>query len=192
MSERFGWLQVICGFLLMVISSGCSTLNQYVASPPSTTIPTSPSTPPKSTLEAFALPTDTSIPSALTPQPAEITFEVVFDKNYHCTVVGPTEVPTGEYLFLLNNQSDRKVDIAVTLLIDGHTYQDLLDLQSETGVPFVKVYWMSQPYYYTKDHQVWNYSFDETGEHVILILQHVFEGAWICDPFMVTETATEK
>jgi hypothetical protein len=50
---------------------------------------------------------------------------------------------------------------------------------------------MSQPYYFTKDHKVWTYSFDEAGEHVILILQHVFEGIWICDPFQVIEAPTE-
>jgi plastocyanin len=121
----------------------------------------------------------------------EITFEVTFDENHNCTVSGPTEVPTGDYLISLNNLSERKVDVAVTHLIDGHNYQDLLNLQSDFGEPFVKVYWMSQPYYFTKDHKVWTYSFDESGEHVILILQHVFEGVWICDPFYVIEAPTE-
>ena len=94
-------------------------------------------------------------------------------------------------MLLLNNQSDRKVDIAVTHLNDGRTYQDLLDLQSEPGEPFVKVNWMSQPYYFTRDHKVWNYTFDETGEHAIMILQHVHVGMWICESFQVIEAVTE-
>ena len=74
-------------------------------------------------------PAPTSMPTHTpTPQPPEITFEVTFDEDENCIVTGPSEISTGEYLFQLNNQSDRKVDIAVTHLIDGHTYQDLLFL----------------------------------------------------------------
>ncbi len=121
------------------------------------------------------------------PEPPEITFEVTFDKDENCIVTGPSKVPTGDYLFALKNQSDRKVDIAVTHLVDGHTYQDLLDLQEKYGEPFVKIYWMSQPYYFTRDHKVWHYTLDEAGEHAIMLLQHVFEGAWICQPIQVME-----
>jgi hypothetical protein len=67
----------------------------------------------------------------------------------------------------------------------------LLDLQNEYGEPFEKVYWMSQPRYYTIDHEVLNYTLDEAGEHVIMILKHVFEGAWICDPFQVIDASDE-
>jgi hypothetical protein len=131
-------------------------------------------------------PTPTSIPANTpTPQPPEITFEVTFGEDENCIVTGPSEVSTGEYLFQLNNQSDRKIDIAVTHLIEGHTYQDLLDLQKSYGEPFVKVYWMSQPYYFTRDHIVWHYTLDEPGEHAILLLQHVYVGMWICQPIQV-------
>jgi hypothetical protein len=135
-------------------------------------------------------PSQTSEQSNPSPQPSGITFEVTFDEHHRCTISGPKEVPTGDHQIILNDLSELKVDLAVTHLIDGHNYQDLLNLQSEPGSPFVKVYWMSQPYYYTKDHKVWNYSFDEAGEHVVLILRHVFEGIWICDPFQVIEAPT--
>ena len=123
-----------------------------------------------------------------TPQPSKITFEVTFDSDENCIVTGPNEIPTGEYLFQLNNQSDRKVNITVTHLIDGHTYEDLFDLQDEYGEPFVIVYWMSQPYYFTKDHKVWHYTLDEAGEYAILVVQYVFEGKWICQPIQVVES----
>jgi hypothetical protein len=122
-----------------------------------------------------------------TPQPPETTFEVTFDKDENCIVTGPNKILTGDHLFSLNNQSERKVDIAVTHLIDGHTYQDLLYLQEAYGEPFVKVYWMSQPYYFTRDHKVWHYSLDEAGEHAILLLEHVHVGIWICQPIQVVE-----
>ncbi len=135
---------------------------------------------------------DTSAPtltlvSTPTPRSLAVTFEVIFDEEENCIVRGPTEVPTGEYLFLLNNQSDRKVSVSVTHLIDGHTFQDLLDLQDEYGEPFVIEYWMSQPYYFTRDHKVWHYSLGEAGEYAILIVQYVFEGKWICQPIQVME-----
>jgi hypothetical protein len=140
--------------------------------------------------ESAPAPSDTPQQPTPSPQLIENTFEITFDGS-NCHAAVPAEVPAGEYLFQLNNQSDRNVDVAVTHLIDDHTYQDLLDLQSEPGEPFVKVYWMSQPYYYTRDHKVWNYSLDEAGEYAILILQHVHVGMWICGPFRVIEAASE-
>ncbi len=154
---------LISSVLLVAILAGCASLAQ------NTPIPTS-------------IPANTPA-----PQPPEITFEVTFDTDETCIVTGPSEIPTGDYLFSLNNQSERKVDVAVTHLIDGHTYPDLLDLQEGYGEPFIKVYWMSQPYYFTKDHEVWHYSLDEPGEHAIMLLQHVFEGIWLCQPFQVVE-----
>ena len=135
--------------------------------------------------------THTSESVIQSPQPKEITFQVTFDENHNCIIAGPTEVPTGDYLLSLNNLSDTNVDLAVNHLIDGHSFQDLLDLQSEPGEPFNKVYWMSHPFYFTRDHKVWTYSFDEAGEYVVLILQHVYKGIWICDPFQVTEAPIE-
>lgn len=115
------------------------------------------------------------------------TFNILFDENHDCVVEGPDQVPVGTYTFELDDRSGLKVDLNVVHLIDGHGYQDLLDLQEDPGEPFVKVYWMSLPFYFTTDHVVWTYTLDEPGEHAILILQHVFEGSWICDPFLVSE-----
>ena len=131
------------------------------------------------------IPSDTPTQPTTSPQPTENTFEVSFDGS-NCEVSGLSEVSTGQYLFHLNNESDRNVDIAVMHLIDNHTYQDLLNLQDHNGEPFVRVYWMSLPFYYTRDHKVWHYTLDEPGEHAILILQHVHVGMWICEPFQVT------
>ena len=192
MSKSYRRIQIVVGFLSIAILSSCSTLTQVSPSPSATAGIPNTSTIPTATSEASLIPTDTSIPPTPTPQPVEIIFEVTFDENYNCVVSGPTEVSIGEYLLRLNNQSDRKVDIAVTHLIDGHTFQDLHGLQSEHGEPFVKVYWMSQPNYYTRDHKVWHYTFDEPGEHAIMILQHVHVGMWICESFQVIEAMSEE
>ena len=176
MNKKCAWPLVLCGSLLLALLTGCAAPNQDTSTPEITIPPT----------QTPVLPTPTP-----TPEPIEITFEVTFDENHNCIISGPTEVPTGDYLISLTDLSELKVDVAVTHLIDGHNYQDLLNLQSEYGEPFVKVSWMSQPSYFTKDHKLWTYSFDEAGQHVFLILKHVFEGIWICDPFQVVEPADE-
>ena len=125
-----------------------------------------------------------------TTEPIEITFEVTFDGN-GCTVSGPTEVPTGDYSFLLNNTSDRRVKLVVGQLLDGHTFQDLVDLQTEPGDTFGIEPWMSKPFYYTKDHKIYTVSLDEAGEHVISISVYKHLGIWLCVPFQVIETPSE-
>jgi hypothetical protein len=79
-------------------------------------------------LTACTQTTDTDLPPTSKSQSIEIEFEVTFDGN-GCTVSGPTEVLIGDYSFLLNNASGRRVKLVVTHLLDGHTLKDLVDLQ---------------------------------------------------------------
>jgi len=129
--------------------------------------------------------TNTDLPPTSTHQ--TIDFEVTFDGN-GCTVSGPTEVPIGDYSFFLNNTSDSRVKLIVTQLLDGHTYQDLVDLQTEPGDTFGIEYWMSKPFYYTKDHKIYIVSLDEAGEHGIGISVYNHVGIWLCVPFQVIES----
>ena len=135
-------------------------------------------------------PTNTDLPPTPTPQSVEVDFEVTFDGN-GCTVSGPTEVPIGEYSFLLNNTSDIRVKLVVGQLLDGHTYQDMLDLQTEPGDTFGIEPWMSKPFYYTRDHKMYFVSLDEAGEHVISISVYKHLGIWLCVPFQVVDTSSE-
>ena len=133
--------------------------------------------------------TNTYLPPTLTPH--TIDFEVTFDGN-GCTVSGPTEVPIGDYSFLLNNTSDSRVKLVVGQLLDGHTFQDLVDLQTEPGDNFMIESWMSKPFYYTKDHKIYFVSLDEAGdEHVISISVYNHVGIWLCVPFQVIESPSE-
>ena len=139
----------------------------------------------KPTITSTPKPTNTDLPPTSTPH--TIDFEVTFDGN-GCTVSGPTEVPIGDYSFLLNNVSDRKVKLVVGQLLDGHTFQDMLDLQTEPGDIFDIEPWMSKPFYYTKDHKIYSVSLDEAGEHVISISVYNHVAIWLCIPFQVIET----
>jgi hypothetical protein len=129
--------------------------------------------------------TNTDLPPTSTHQ--TIDFEVTFDGN-GCTVSGPTEVPIGDYSFLLNNASDRRVKLVVGQLLDGHTFQDMVDLQNEPGDIFAIEPWMSKPFYYTKDHKIYIVSLDEAGEHVISISVYNHVAIWLCVPFQVIES----
>ena len=135
--------------------------------------------------QATEVPIATKIPATHT-----IDFEVTFDGN-GCTVSGPTEVPIGDYSFLLNNVSGRGVKLIVTQLLDGHTFQDLVDLQTEPGDIFGIEPWMSQPFKYTKDRKIYTVSLDEAGEHGIAIGTNNHVGIWLCVPFQVIETPSE-
>ena len=144
----------------------------------------------KPTITSTPKPTNTDLPPTSKSQSIEIEFEVTFDGN-GCTVSGPTEVPIGDYSFLLNNVSGRRVKLVVTQLLDGHTFQDLVDLQTEPGDTYGIETWMSQPFYYTKDHKIYTVSLDEAGEHAIVISEDKHVGIWHCVPFQVIETPSE-
>jgi hypothetical protein len=144
----------------------------------------------KPTITSTAKPTNTDLPPPSKSQSIEIEFEVTFDGN-GCTVFGPSEVPIGNYSFLLNNVSGRRVKLVVGQLLDGHTFQDLVDLQTEPGDTYGIEPWMSKPFYYTKDHKIYTVSLDETGEHGIAIGEYSHESSWLCAPFQVIETPSE-
>ncbi len=61
--------------------------------------------------------------------------EVTFDGEA-CTLSGPTVVPAGERSFVLRDVSDEQpagLQIIVRELVDGHTFQELVDNQNEYG-----------------------------------------------------------
>ena len=132
----------------------------------------------------------TPVQQTPSPEPPAVAFQVTLDDS-GCTVSGPTEVPTGEYSFLLENLSALNVEMGVLQLLDGHKYQDMLDLQSEPGQPFSREPWMSQPFYITKDHKVWNVTLDEQGEHVIVVAEYGHAHIWLCIPFQVVEAESD-
>ena len=61
--------------------------------------------------------------------------EVSFDGS-ECTVAEPTEVPPGDHAFLLTDVSGRDdVGLYARKLVDGHTFQDALDIEKEAWWP---------------------------------------------------------
>lgn len=169
---------VICLFISLILLAGCTGSDLQVSMPTHTTIPSSPTPLP---------PTQTASPPTQIPQP----FEAVFD-GIECTHSGPAEVSAGEYSILLKNLSNEELGLWTGLILDGHTYQDLLDLQSEPGKYYRKPEWLVYP---TKtgfwdepnDDKVYTFLFSEAGEYVIDVGWSLPESLWFCGSFWVVE-----
>ena len=137
--------------------------------------------------------TPTPIPptATLTPVPP---IEVTFDGT-ECTVSGPTELPTGDHKFVLKDLSEQNQVLYVSLLLDGKTYQDLLDLQSEPGEYYPKPSWVVHTKggmrRNAKGEHVWTYSLDIEGEHAIYLGSAFPHSLWFCAPLKVIEAPSE-
>ena len=64
--------------------------------------------------------------------PSDEQVEITFDGN-ECTREGPVELQAGEHSFIFNNLTEDNQSLKVDLLLDGHTFQDLVDRINEAG-----------------------------------------------------------
>jgi hypothetical protein len=133
---------------------------------------------------------------------AQVAAEGITVKFYgeECEVSSPSVVPEGEYLFIFKDlEGKSSADLYVAGLTEGHTFQDLLDIQGEPGRYWHKPNWVI----YDKKVDV---EFDiaagekriiyslEKGEHAIYIgnvLPPARNGLWFCVPLIVVEAPSE-
>lgn len=150
-------------------------------------------------------PTDTPTPVPLTPTPTSEplpeydpdTILVTFTGD-ECTSSVPAELPVGEHQFVLRDLSENNPEFILTILhlIDGHTYQDLLDLQSEPGVDSPHPDWAR--YIERKlvggkwpNDKVYIISFEKEGEYGLSTGALYREYLWFCGSFQVVEVPSE-
>ncbi len=127
--------------------------------------------------------------------PEGVTFGVTYDGK-GCTLVGPSEVETGEHSFLLGDQTGELEALYMMRLDPDKTLQDAMDDQPAPGRWHSKPAWM----HYTvdversssDDGEVFVIRLDAAGEHVGLASRYY--GAqeervhWYCSPtFMVLQ-----
>lgn len=122
--------------------------------------------------------------------------EVRFNGN-ECEITGQREVPMGRYTISLYDQTDLGVRLYVSSLHDGHTFQDLLDLQPESGVYYPKPDWV----HYAVQLGVTNlesdggktyiYRLDRKEEHAIYVGSDHPSSLWFCAPFHVVSSTQE-
>ena len=170
MIKRLLWCQIIVGCILLFIITGCSTVEESTPAPMISTTPS--------------------------PLSAEISFEVTYDGK-GCVVSGPAEVAAGNYQFILKNHTDEKIDLWVSILKDGKTYQDLLDRQGDPGKFMRKPGWAKHD---PKIYQGWNEELGgdeitlmlfEVGEHAIYVGPLNKDSLWFCAPLIVVEAPPE-
>lgn len=182
MNTRLIWIRLLFGCLLLALLASCATTAQETPSPEPTPIPTS-------------IATDTPKPTA-TPLPLVEAIEVTFDGS-ECVVTGPTELPMGEYDFILKDLSEENVDLWVSLLRDGKTFQDLLDRQSEPGEYLPKPSWVlhdssiRRGWNESVDGEVFTFMLNKEGEHAIYIGGYSPETLWFCAPIMIIEASSQ-
>ena len=75
----------------------------------------------------------TPAPTAEVSNAEAVVFKVT-QADDGCTITGPDTVPADEaYFVVVENPTDEFLDLYVSLLADGHTYQDFVDLQEAPG-----------------------------------------------------------
>ena len=97
---------------------------QTAEAPTSTPIPTNTPT----SIPPTALPTSIPPTPTLEPLPGLVPEGIVvtFSEREKCNISSPTELPPGEYAFVLNAAGEESAHLTVSYLIDGNTTQDLL------------------------------------------------------------------
>jgi hypothetical protein len=140
-------------------------------------------------------PTDSGTPTEESADRAVLTLTQADDG---CTLTGPTEVPAGEiYYFVVENPTDLSVTQYVSLLADGHTFQEFVDLQPAPGEFFPKPSYIVYASSETEATREFNdtaelaedevgfaYS-SEPGPHAVYTWTSE-DGFWICGSFDAT------
>ena len=159
----------MCGLLIVGFLTACTT-----SQPDST-----PATIPTTQLSGPATPT-------LIDEP--ILFRVVTFDGRKCTVVGPEEVSRGVDYFILNDESDKNMQLWVNQILNDKTFEDLLDWQDEPGVYRAAPTWIEHPcstYSYEVEKTV--HYLDQVGSYATLVGSINPASLWFCEPFRVVE-----
>ena len=121
---------------------------------------------------------------------AENGIEVVF-YGEECETTAPEVLPAGDYDFYITDKDENtSASLNVARITEGHTYQDLLDLQEAPGVHYTKPDWLIyaetiDAEFIDSDQKRFTHTL-EPGEHAIYIWTRPF-GLWFCVPVMVVE-----
>ena len=141
-----------------------------------------------STADVSQVPTPTLVPLPPTPQPNVVTFD-----GYECNLTAPAVLPIGKHSILLKNLSDEKMGLSTFLISPGHTYQELLDLQSEPGVAHPIPDWLLDNALKTgyqvepNGDRIYTFVYTIAGEYMIDIGWSMPDSLWLCGTFQVIE-----
>ena len=136
----------------------------------------------------------------LTPPLPEIIaeFDVTFN-GYECTVSDMSESTPGRHSFILNDLSDKEIDLWVGRLLEGKTVQDLINNNGGQGEWTPKPSW----FFYTDQigtevinedgKEVWKYMLDIEGEYVIYVGIYLEDtkNLWFCVQTLIIESPSK-
>ena len=133
----------------------------------------------------------TPIPPTATPIPPTPIIVVAADGN-GCTVSGPTELPTGEHLIALKVLTTRPQTLYVSHLLDGKTYQDVLDYQGGPGKYKEQPSWLihqekKEVGQLADGETVYSFLLNEKGEHAIYTYIASPRSIWHCAPLRISD-----
>ena len=167
--------KIVCVFLALLLMTACIS-----AQPSPTPVPPTP-TPVSKTLPEYD------------PDTIIVTFT-----GDECTSSVPTELPVGEHQFVLRDLSENNPLFGLWLghLLDGHTYQDVLDLQSEPGEYYPKPSWLVHPRQKLVGQtwpidKVYTFYIENEGEYGIETGSDRPPILWWCGSFQVVEVPSE-
>ena len=122
--------------------------------------------------------------------------EVIFDED-GCTYSGPSELTTGDHSFVFKDLSDQNQELWSGQITGGHTYQDLLDLQSEPGEYIPKPNWLYHPRLLSQEMdesvgaEVYTWRFVMEGDYELTAGTYSPPSVWICGSFQVVAAPDE-
>jgi len=115
---------------------------------------------------------------------------VTFSKTGECTVSGPTELPPGEYTYVLRDLSSVRHALIISYLLEGKTFQDLLDMQVVPGRYWPKPDWVVYAnaidgWRNESRNELYTVFSLEKGEHFVYLESTVPISLWFCAPLTV-------
>lgn len=176
-----------CYFLLLGFLTACSSTQSDTS--PTFLLPTETS---ELLTPSSIPPTEESGPPTPTLVDEPILFgEVTFDGN-ECTVEGPEEVSRGVYYFILNDESDKNLQLWINHILEDKTFEDLLDWQPEPGVYVPHPSWIEHPRStYSLEAKITVHFLDQVGNYATLVGGYNPSSLWFCEPFRVIEVEGE-
>jgi hypothetical protein len=178
----------VLAFGVLLLLTGCG------GKPPP---PTATILQPTATIPPTPIPPTTTPTATIEPSPEPFEGIVVKYNGRGCTISGPTDLPTGDYQFFVENLTKENVALRIYRNLCGYTFQEQLELQGEPGSNFLPSEFHAeapQPEHTmeripsTTDF-IYTYAFHTAGEYSVALYNQTAQKYWLCSALDVTEGA---
>jgi len=175
----------------LAAASAAETASAATSTSTTTPIPTNTTLPPTRT-STLIPPTKTSTPT-MEPMPGAIPKGIIVTyTGRKCVYTDPTEIPPGEYTFVLRDQKNEKQIVYVGYLLEGKTYDEVVERQKEPGRYFPLFSWVEQANLIGnvknegRNEKYYTFSLEE-GEYIVYLYSYSTTDLWLCAPLRVVD-----